>query len=153
MSLYRSPARRSVGAMVAIGVVALAVGGVVGYLIGTNGKSSPTLADGLANVQKTVRPAVDGIELIAVEYPIGVKDGKVAVPAQFEGAKDQLAKVRDAFGKAQPDLTLLDAAATAKAARDLDQLETKLEALAPTADVTALVTQIEAELRQLARLS
>jgi hypothetical protein len=152
MSLYRSPARRSVGAMVAIGVLALAVGGVVGYLIGTNGQSSPTLADGLANVQTTVRPAVDGIELIAVEYPIGVKDGKVAVPAQFAGAKDQLAKVRDAFGKAQPDLTLLDAAATAKAASDLDQLQTKLEALAPTADVTALVTQIEAELRQLVRL-
>ena len=104
-------------------------------------------------MQKTVRPAVDGIELIAVEYPIGVKDGTVAVPAQFEGAKDQLARVRAAFGKAQPDLTLLDAAATAKAASDLDQLQTKLEALAPTADVTALVTQIEAELRQLARLS
>lgn len=153
MSLYRSPARRSVGAMVAIGVVALVVGGLAGYLIGSNGQSSPTLTDGLANVQKTIRPAVDGIELVAVEYPIGVEDGKVAVPAQLEGAKDQLATVRAAFAKAQPDLTVLDAAATAKAARDLDQLQAKLEALAPTADVTALVTQIDAELRQLARLS
>ena len=61
MSLYRSPARRSVGAMVAIGVVALVVGGLAGYLIGSNGQSSPTLTDGLASVQTTIRPAVDGI--------------------------------------------------------------------------------------------
>ena len=61
--------------------------------------------------------------------------------------------MRAAFAEAQPDLAVLDPAATAKAARDLDQLQAKIEALAPTADVNALVTQIEAELRQLARLS
>jgi len=152
MSLYRTTGGRSVGAIVAIGVVALLIGGVAGYLIGHAGQSSPTLTDGLANVQKTIRPAVDGIELITVEYPIGVKDGKVVVPAQLQGAKDQLAKVREAFTSAQPQLTVLDQAATAKAAADLDQLQAKLEALAPTADVTALVTQVESELRQLARL-
>jgi hypothetical protein len=152
MSLYRSPGGRSVGALVAVGVVALLVGGAVGYLIGHSGQSSPTLTAGLAQVQKTVRPAVDGIELVGVEYPIGVKDGKVVVPEQLQGAKDQLAKVREAFTSAQPQLTVLDQAATAKAAADLDQLQAKLEALAPTADVTALVTQVESELRQLARL-
>src|SRR4029077_2810914 len=92
MSLYRSPARRSVRALVGVGGVALLVGGAVGYLIGHGGQSSPTLTAGLAQVQKTVRPAVDGIELVGVEYPIGVKDGKVVVPEQLQGAKDQLAK-------------------------------------------------------------
>src|SRR6185369_4638039 len=60
MSLYRTTGGRS------IGVVALLIGGVVGYLIGHAGQSSPTLTDGLANVQKAIRPAVDGIELITV---------------------------------------------------------------------------------------
>jgi hypothetical protein len=152
MSLYRSPRRRSVGALVAVGVAALLVGGVVGYLIGHRGQSSPTLTDGLAQVQKAVRPAIDGIELVAVEYPIGVEDGKVVEPAQLQGAKDQLAKVRDTFTSAQPQLAVLDQAAAAKVAADLDQLQQQLEALAPTAQVTALVTQIESELRQLARL-
>jgi len=153
MSLYRSPARRSLGTMVAIGVVALLLGGLIGYLLGANGQSSPTLTGGLAHVQSTIRPAVDGIGLIAVEYPIGVKDGKVAVPEQLQGAKDQLAKVRATFAKAQPDLAVLDPAATTKAAGDLDQLQAEVDSLAAPAEVTALVTQIETELRQLARLS
>jgi hypothetical protein len=153
MSLYRQPGRRSVGALVAVGVVALVIGGVVGYLIGHNGQSSPTLTAGLANVQKTVRPAVDGIELVGVEYPIGVKDGKVAVPEQLQGAKDQLAKVRATFAKAKPELTVLDPDATTKVSGDLDQLQAKVAALAASAEVSALVTQIETELRQLARLS
>ena len=153
MSLYRTTGGRSVGAIVAIGVVALLVGGVAGYLIGRAGQSSPTLTDGLANVQKTIRPAVDGIELITVEYPIGVKDGKVVVPAQLQGAKDQLAKVRETFDQAKADLTVLDPDGTAKAARDLDQLQAKLEALAPEAEVAALVQTIGADLRQTARLS
>jgi hypothetical protein len=152
MSLYRSPGRRSIGALVAVGVVALVAGGVAGYLIGRGGASSPTLTGGLAAVQKTVRPAVDGIELVGVEYPIGVVDGKVAEPAQLQGAKDQLAKVRDAFTSAQPQLQVLDEAATAKVAGDLDTLQAKVEALAPAAEVAALVTQLESELRQLARL-
>jgi hypothetical protein len=153
MSLYRSPARRSIGTMVAIGVVALLVGGIVGYLLGANGQSSPTLTGGLARVQATIRPAVDGIGLIAVEYPIGVKDGKVAVPEQLQGAKDQLAKVRATFARAQPDLAVLDPAATTRAADDLAQLQAKIDALAATAEVSALVSRIETELRQLARLS
>jgi hypothetical protein len=152
MSLYRSPGRRSIGALVAVGVAALLVGGVIGYLIGHGGQSSPTLTAGLAEVQKRVRPAVDGIELVGVEYPIGVQDGKVVEPAQLQGAKDQLAKVREAFTSAQPQLQVLDRAAAAKVAADLDGLQAKLEALAPTAEVTALVAQLEDELRQLARL-
>jgi hypothetical protein len=152
MSLYRSPGRRSIGALVAVAVVALVVGGVVGYLIGHGSPSSPTLTAGLTELQQTVRPAVDGIELVGVEYPIGVRDGKVVEPAQLQGAKDQLAKVREAFTSAQPQLQVLDQAAAAKVAADLDALQAKLAALAPTAEVTALVTQVENELRQLARL-
>jgi hypothetical protein len=153
MSLYRTTGGRSVGTLVAVGVVALLIGGVAGYLIGHAGPTSPTLRDGLASVQKTIRPAFDGVELIAVEYPIGVKDGKVVVPAQLQGAKDQLGKVRDAFGRAQADLAVLDPTGTAKAASDLDQLQARLAALAPEAEVAALVAAIEADLRQAARLS
>ena len=47
-------------------------------------------------MQSKIRPAVDGVSLIAVEYPIGVKDGAVVEPAQLQGAKDQLARVEGA---------------------------------------------------------
>ena len=153
MSLYRSPRKRSLRVISAVLIVGLVVGSVAGYFGGVAGQPTPSLARDLQHVQDTVRPAVDGISLIAVEYPIGVKDGKVAVPEQLQGATDQLARVKAAFAEARPDLAVLDAGGTTKVAADLDQLGAKIEALAPEADVAALVTSLEAELRALARLS
>jgi hypothetical protein len=153
VSLYRSPGRRSYGAIAAALVVGLVIGGVAGYLGGTAGQESPSLAKGLERTQSTLRPAIDGISLISVEYPIGVRDGKVVVPEQLQGAKDQLARVTSAVADAKPDLTVLDPDAAAKISADLATLGAKIEALAPEADVNALVAGIEAELRGAARLS
>ncbi len=153
MSLYRSPARRSWGLVALALVVGLVIGGVAGYLGGQAGQETPSLSKGLEQAQKTIRPAVDGISLISVEYPIGVKDGAVVVPEQLQGAKDQLARVKESFADAQPDLVVIDPDGTAKVSADLDQLGAKLEALAPVAEVDALVTTIEGELRGVARLS
>ena len=75
------------------------------------------------------------------------------MPAQLQGAKDQLARVRESFADAQPDLVVIDPDGTAKVAADLDQLGAKLEALAPEAEVLALVAGVEADLRAVARLS
>jgi hypothetical protein len=153
MSLYRSPQRRPVRAIAVSLLVGVVIGGVAGYLAAQARQESPSLAKALLKTQATIRPAVDGISLIAVEYPIGAKDGKIVVPGQLQGARDQLARVRSAFAAARPDLAVLDPGGTAKVAADLDQLGAKIEALAPEADVTALVTAIEGELRTVARLS
>jgi len=153
VSLYRSPGRRSYGAIVAALVVGLVIGGIAGYLGGKSGQESPSLAKALEHTQASIRPAVDGISLIAVEYPIGVKAGKVVVPEQLQGAKDQLARVRESFAAAKPDLVVIDPDGAAKVSADLDTLGAKIEALAPEADVNALVAAIEAELRSTARLS
>jgi len=153
MSLYRSPGGRSWGLIAIALVVGLVIGGVAGYLGGQAGQETPSLSKGLEQVQSKIRPAVDGISLISVEYPIGVRDGAVVVPEQYQGAKDQLARVRESFTDAQPDLVVIDPDGVAKVQADLDQLGAKLEALAPVAEVDALVTGIEAELRSVARLS
>lgn len=153
MSLYRNPSKRPV---VAIGVsllIGLVLGGVIGYLVAGAGEESPSLTQAIADVQADVRPAIDGIELVAVEYPIGVKDGQVVVPEQLQGAKDQLARVRETFDGAKADLTVLDPDATAKVATDLDQLQAQLEALAPEAEVAALVKTIEDDLRNAVQLA
>jgi hypothetical protein len=153
MSLYRSPGRRPVKAIAVSLIVGIVIGGIGGYLVAQARQEAPSLAKGLQKTQATIRPAVDGISLIAIEYPIGVKNGKVVVPEQLQGAKDQLARVRKAFAAARPDLAVLDPAGTAKVAADLDQLGAKIDALAPAAELTALVTAIEGELRSIARLS
>jgi hypothetical protein len=153
MSLYRSPGRRSWGLVALALVVGLVIGGVAGYLGGQAGEESPSLGKGLEQAQETIRPAVDGISLISVEYPIGVRDGTVVVPEQLQGAKDQLARVKESFADAQADLVVIDPDGTAKVAADLDRLGAKLEALAPVEEVDALVTRIESELRGVARLS
>ena len=48
---------------------------------------------------------------------------------------------------------MIDPDGVAQVQTDLEQLGAKLEALAPAAEVDALVTGIEAELRRVARLS
>ena len=153
MSLYRTPGRRPYATIAVALLVGVVIGSGGGYLGGKAGQETPSLGKGLKNVQDTIRPAVDGVELIAVEYPIGVQDGRVVVPEQLQGAKDQLARVRESFAAARPDLVVIDPDGTANVAADLEQLGTKLEALAPVDDVRALVTAIEAELRSVARLS
>jgi hypothetical protein len=153
MSLYRSPARRSSRAVAIALVVGIVAGGVAGYVGGRSGQETASIAKGLQHVQDTVRPAVDGISLVALSYSGGVKDGKAVVPGQLQGAKDQLARVEATFADVRPDLAVLDPAGTARVATDLDQLGARLDALAPVAEVDALVTSIEGELRTLARLS
>jgi hypothetical protein len=153
MSLYRSPRHRPYAAIVVALVVGLVIGGVAGYLAGKAGQSEPSLRDGLRHAQDAVRPAVDGVSVIAVSYRTGVQGGKVVVPEQLQGAKDQLARVKKSFADARPDLAVIDPAGVAKVATDLDQLGAKIDALAPADDVTALATTIEAELRGVARLS
>ena len=75
------------------------------------------------------------------------------MPEQYQGAKDQLARVKESFTDAQPDLVVIDPDGVAKVQADLDQLGAKMEALAPPAEVDALVSRIEAGLRSSARLS
>ena len=113
MSLYRTPGRRPYATIAVALLVGVVIGSGGGYLGGKAGQETPSLGTGLKNVQNTIRPAVDGVELIAVEYPIGVQDGKVVVPEQWQGAKDQLARVRESFAAAQPDLVVIDPDGTA----------------------------------------
>jgi hypothetical protein len=153
MSLYRSPARRSSRAIAIALVVGIVTGSIAGYLGGTSGQEPASLRKGLQHAQDTIRPAVDGISVVAVSYGTGVKDGKVVAPGQLQGAKDQLARVEASFTDARADLAVLDPDGAAKVATDLDQLGAKLDALAPVAEVEALATSIEGELRTLARLS
>lgn len=153
MSLYRSPSRRTWRRTAIALVAGLVIGGGAGYLGGRAGQAPPSLGKGLARVQSTIRPAVDGISLISVEYPIAVKDGAVVVPEQLQGAKDQLARVQKTVVDARPDLVVISPDGVAKVQADLDQLGAKIDALAPADEVDALVTRIEAELRSAARLS
>jgi hypothetical protein len=145
MSLYRE-ARSPSGRWIAAVVAALVVGVGIGAALGVALAPEPSLADEVGDVQEDVRPALDALELVPIHY-----DSSQAVTRRAAG--DQLARARDTFDDAVPELRLLDPAGTAAVQRDLGELEGLLRAGGDSADVEQVARRAALRLRTVARLT
>jgi len=144
MSLYRE-ARSCSGRWAAAAVGALVVGIGAGAAVGLALAPEPSLADAVGDVQEDIRPALDALELVPIHY-------ESAEPATRRAARDQLARARDAFDGAEPNLRVLDPAGTAAVRRDLGALGRLLQASGDAAEVERLSRRAALRLRAVARL-
>ena len=69
MSLYRQPGRLRAPVLAAVAVVALLVGGGIGYAIGHSSAPDPSVADAVAELRSELRPAVSGLQLLPNDEP------------------------------------------------------------------------------------
>lgn len=111
MSLYRQAggARRrralGFGLVGAVAVVALVV------VLAALGGGSPSEADRARKARAGVSRALDGLELVGVEYRQAVRGGRVVAPTEYAAARSDVARARAALA----DLAL---SRVARAAQD-----------------------------------
>lgn len=148
MSLYREASRRRRLPLLAA-AAALVVGVLAGFAIGRATAPEPTAADALAGVEAELRTARDALELLAIEYPQGVSDGRVTAQTEYDAARADVQRARDAFGRARDDLAALAPAASARAGRLLAEVATLVERRASAAEVEARAGAADRALREL----
>ncbi len=107
MSLYRVASRRSRLLGLLVPVAALAVGLLVGVLVGRATAPEPSLSEALAKPAADVDDARNALEVLTVEYPQAVANGEVRAATEYEGAKADIQRAQDRLAAAD-DLEALD---------------------------------------------
>jgi len=127
MSLYRQAGRTSGRTLLIAAVVALLVGLVGGYVLGRATAPDPTLAEQVADLRTTLGPAAEGVELSATEYPQAVRNGKVIAPTEYQAAKADVQRAKDAVAGARADVRALDPSRAASLDQALDALGSAID--------------------------
>jgi hypothetical protein len=145
MSLYRQAGRarrtRRIAIGVAVGVVAVVV--LVIVLAGSGG-GPPSHAKRVASARSAAAEALDGVELLTVEYGQAIKGGRVVATTEFAAAKADVQRARQSLADHRADFEAADPAAYASAARALGNLAATV---ARRGDIASAVSAARAALR------
>lgn len=137
MSLYRQPGRNSMRTLVLVAAGAAIVALAAGLAIGRATAPAPTLADKIGDLRIGLKQAQEGVELVATEYPQGVrKGGGVVAPTEYQAAVDDLARAQDAIDVHMADLRAIGRADVVVAA--VRQLSDAVNAKADPGEVQRL---------------
>lgn len=148
MSLYREAGGTGRGALVA-GVVALVIGLGVGYAIGHATTGEPTLEQSLTTLRSDLSPISNGLELLAVEYPQGVRNGQVIAQTEYEGSVASVERIQSTAAAYADELQALDPEGAGQLSDTLSELQRAVSSKAPPQEVDRLRTRAATELEQL----
>jgi hypothetical protein len=152
MSLYREPGRRRASILVAVAAGFAVLGGLAGFLIGSDGEEEANLGEALEEVQGEVRPALGELELVEIEYGEGVRGGQVVAETEYRASLDHAERARAAVDANAGDLRLLSPGDLGAAESALNELVRLAEGRAETARVSAAVAASDAAIRAAARI-
>ncbi|HEX7290852.1 MAG TPA: hypothetical protein VF250_06945 [Conexibacter sp.] len=138
MSLYRQPRASRPLLIAGIAVVALLVGGAIGFALGRGSAPEPSAQDVVAQLSDDLRPLAAGLELLPTEYPQALAGG-----AESAAVTGDLAHIRAALTAAGPDLRALDPAGARALAERVAALERAIDARAPAAQVERLAADAQ----------
>jgi hypothetical protein len=142
MSLYRQAgkARRNRRSMI-LGVVGLVVIVVLIVVLATSGGGPPSHADRVKSAKSAAGEALDGVELLTVEYP------QAKAPTEFAAAKADVQRARQSLSGHEADFVAVDAAAYRRATAALAALAA---VVAQRGDITNAVRAARAALQPFA---
>jgi hypothetical protein len=123
MSVYREPATRRARAAGIAAVVGLLLGALAGFLVGRASVEEPSLGEQIGEVQEEIRPGLNALELVGIEYPEGVRGGRVVAETEYRAAESQADSAAAAVDAARQDLELLSPAGTRRASRIIAELQ------------------------------
>jgi hypothetical protein len=140
MSLYRQAGRARRRRRIAIGAGALVVAIAVLVVALASGGGPPSHAERVKAASSAASEALDGIEIVTVEYPQAVK----GAPTEFAAAKADVQRAQQSVSKHRADFEAVDAAGYRRATAALGTLAT---AVAQRADIAAAVRDARAALQ------
>jgi hypothetical protein len=145
MSLYRQAghARRRRRIMIGAAAALVAVAVLV-VVLATGSSGPPSRADRVQSARGAASQALDGLELLGIEYGQAVKGGRVAAPTEYAAAKSDVQRARKALTDHVADLDAVDPAARRRAAAAFAALAA---AVARRADIAAALRASRAALQ------
>jgi hypothetical protein len=148
MSLYRVASRRSRLLGLLAPVIALAVGLLGGFLLGRASAPEASIADALADPAADVAEARNALEVLTIEYPQAVSNGAVRAPTEYDAARADVRRAREALASAD-DLAALDPEGYRRASALLAEVAALVERIASPAEVAAGVRTADEALAEL----
>ena len=133
MSLYRQPRASRPLAIAGIAVVALLVGGAIGFALGRGSAPEPSAQDVVAQLRDELRPLASGLALLPTEYPQALAGG-----GESAAVTGDLDRIRAALTAAHADLRTLDPAGTRALTDRVAALEAAIRARAAATQVARL---------------
>lgn len=152
MSLYRELGRTRPAKLAAIALAGLLAGAAIGFAIGRTANEEPSLAESVQELQDTVRPALGALELVTIEYPQAVRNGRVTAGTEYAAVRSQLSTASALITANETELRLLDPSAAEALDTALRRLRQLIEQRGPAADVKRQAETSSTTLRQAARL-
>jgi hypothetical protein len=148
VSLYRQAgrARRNRRIAIGAGIAAIAVVVLV-VVLASGGGGPPSHGERVASARSAAAEALDGIELLTVEYGQAVRGGSVVAATEFGAAKADVQRARQSLSGHRADFEAVDAAAFRRAS---DALGALAATVARRADITAAVNAARAALQPFA---
>jgi hypothetical protein len=145
MSLYREAGRARRNRRIAIAAgVAVVVIAVIVIVLASSGGGPPSHSERVASARSAAAEALDGVELLTVEYGQAVRGGRVVAATEFAAANADVQRARQSLAQHQADFEAADPAAYRRATQALGALATTV---ARRADITAAVSAARASLQ------
>jgi hypothetical protein len=136
MSLYREAGRARRNRRIAIGATVGVIVLVVLIVVLATSGGPPSHADRVKSAKSAASEALDGIEVLTVEYGQAVRAGRVVAPTEYAGAKADVQRARSSLTGHRADFEAADPAAYR---RSLAALGVLAAAVAQRADISAAV--------------
>lgn len=146
MSLYREVRGRTRRLLISAAVI-LVLGLVGGFALGRASKGEPSLAEKVSDFRDDAQNVADALEVLAVEYPQAVRNGRVAAQTEYAGAKKDVDRAQTAFEHIQDDLHAIFPQRVALAAGQLHELEKLVNQAAPPEQVLNQVAKVRETLQ------
>jgi hypothetical protein len=134
VSLYREAGSGGTRTLVIVAVIALLVGGAIGYAIGHSSAPEPSAAELGAKLRTQLRPVKGGLALIPNEYAQAYK----GEGAEAEGVQGALDRVEKQLIAVAPDLRALDPKGVEQLDIAFDKLRDAVKEKASPAEVKQL---------------
>ena len=147
MSLYREAGRARRRRRIAIGVAVAAIALVVLIVVLATSGGPPSHADRVKSAKSAASEALDGLEVLTVEYGQAVRGGRVVAATEFAAAKADVQRAQQSLADHRADFEAADPAAYGRAEQALGALAATV---ARRADIAAAVRTARASLQSFA---
>jgi hypothetical protein len=145
VSLYRQAGRPRRRRRILIGAAAAVVAiAVLAIVLASSGGRPPSHAERVSSAQSAAGEALDGIELLTVEYGQAVRGGRVVAATEYAAAKADVQRARQSLADHRADFEAVDPAAFTRASETLGALAATVER---RADIAAAVRAARASLQ------